>query len=234
MQAHFELKQPAFIENGRSAPALSLNSAARSAKQPLVCGRAATFAAPLRWRTVCSTREALSHHGVRAMQRTLRRLALLAAVRYVKAGVTSDYAEPRAATSAPTRSAARIPHGAVDANDDLFRGFACDSQAHVALPPTSAILSYATPTVPSELRYKRQDQRLWRTAFGDARSYTAQQTSTPCLADDGGLAFWTARAAANTTSWAVPGSASRRAPPFPLAPILLIHDDLLRVPSSTR
>ena len=35
--------------------------------------------------------------------------------------------------------------------------------------PTSAILSYVTPdAVPTELRYKRRDQRLWRTAFGVA------------------------------------------------------------------
>ena len=90
-------------------------------------------------------------------------------LRHTKAGTTSDYARPSRARDlrahevgcSYTNTAPTTP------DDDLFRGFACDSQAHVTFAsPTSAILSYVTPdAVPSELRYKRRDQRLWRTAF---------------------------------------------------------------------
>ena len=152
---------------------------------------------------------------------TAHQSLLLVAV--VHARVTSDYARPSRARDlrahevgcSYTNTAPSTP------DDDLFRGFACDSQAHISYAsPTSAILSYVTPdAVPSELRYKRQGQRLWRTAFGDARSYTALANVDPMLwAPTMGEPSYTldeVRAAANTTSWAVPGSASRRAPPFP-------------------
>ena len=152
---------------------------------------------------------------------TAHQSLLLVAV--VQASVTSDYARPSRARDlrahevgcSYTNTAPSTP------GDDLFRGFACDSQAHVTFAsPTSAILSYVTTdAVPTELRYKRQGQRLWRTAFGDARSYTALANVDPMLwAPTMGEPSYTldeVRAAANTTSWAVPGSASRRAPPFP-------------------
>ena len=152
-----------------------------------------------------------------------KRLALLVALRHAAAGTTSDYARPRRARDlrahevgcAYTNTAPTTP------GDDLFRGFACASQAHISFAsPTSAILSYVTTdAVPSELRYKRRDQLLWRTAVGDARSYTALANVDPQLwAPTMGEPSYTldeVRAAANTTSWAVPGSASRRAPPFP-------------------
>ena len=150
-------------------------------------------------------------------------LALLVALRHADAGTTSSYARPSRARDLRahevgcfyTNTAPTTP------GDDLFRGFACDSQAHVTFAsPTSAILSYVTPdAVATELRYKRRGQRLWRTAFGDARSYTALANVDPMLwAPTMGEPSYTldeVRAAANTTSWAVPGSASRRAPPFP-------------------
>ena len=153
-----------------------------------------------------------------------KRLAVLVALRHAAAGTTSAYARPSRARDlrahevgcAYTNTAPTTP------DDDLFRGFACDSQAHISYAsPTSAILSYVTPdAVPSQLRYKRRDQLLWRTAVGDARSYTALANVDPQLwAPTMGAPSYTldeVRAAANTTSWAVPGSASRRAPPFPL------------------
>ena len=152
-----------------------------------------------------------------------KRLALLVALRHAAAGTTSDYARPSRARDlrahevgcAYTNTAPTTP------DDDLFRGFACDSQAHISYAsPTSAILSYVTPdAVPSQLRYKRRDQLLWRTAVGDARSYTALANVDPQLwaptMGDPSYSLDEVRAAANTTSWAVPGSASRRAPPFP-------------------
>ena len=152
-----------------------------------------------------------------------KRLAVLVALRHAAAGTTSDYARPRRARDlrahevgcSYTNTAPSTP------GDDLFRGFARDSQAHISYAsPTSAILSYVTPdAVPSELRYKRQGQLLWRTAKGTARSYTALANVDPQLwAPTMGAPSYTleeVRAAANTTSWAVPGSASRRAPPFP-------------------
>ena len=152
-----------------------------------------------------------------------KRLALLVALRHAAAGTTSDYARPQRARDLRahelncfyTNTAPATP------GDDLFRGFACDSQAHISFAsPTSAILSYVTPdAVATELRYKRRDQLLWRTAVGDARSYTALANVDPQLwAPTMGAPSYTldeVRAAANTTSWAVPGSASRRAPPFP-------------------
>ena len=159
------------------------------------------------------------------MKAAHQKLWVLVAVvlRHADAGTTSDYARPSRARDlrahelgcSYTNTAPTTP------GDDLFRGFACDSQAHVTFAsPTSAILSYVTPdAVPSELRYKRRDQRLWRTAVGDARSYTALANVDPMLwAPTMGEPSYTldeVRAAANTTSWAVPGSASRRAPPFP-------------------
>ena len=150
-------------------------------------------------------------------------LALLVALRHADAGTTSSYARPSRARDLRahevgcfyTNTAPSTP------DDDLFRGFACHAQAHVTFAsPTSAILSYVTPdAVATELRYKRRDQLLWRTAVGDARSYTALANVDPQLwAPTMGEPSYTldeVRAAANTTSWAVPGSASRRAPPFP-------------------
>ena len=117
---------------------------------------------------------------------TFQKLALAAvALRHTNAGVTSDFQRPRRARDlaahevgcAYTNTAPGAPDG------DLFRGFACDSQAHVSFAsPTSAILSYVTPeAVATELRYKRRDRRLWRTAFGDARSYTASANVDPML-----------------------------------------------------
>ena len=152
-----------------------------------------------------------------------KRLALLVALRHTKAGTTSDFQRPRRARDlraheigcAYTNTAPATP------GDDLFRGFACHSQAHISFAsPTSAILSYVTTdAVPSQLRYKRRGQLLWRTAKGTARSYTALANVDPQLwAPTMGEPSYTldeVRAAANTTSWAVPGSASRRAPPFP-------------------
>ena len=154
---------------------------------------------------------------------TFQKLALAAvALRHTNAGVTSDFQRPRRARDlaahevgcAYTNTAPGAPDG------DLFRGFACDSQAHVSFAsPTSAFLSYVTPDVPSQIRYKRQDQQLWRAAQGTARSYTALASVDPQLwAPTMGAPSYTleeVRAAANTTSWAVPGSASRRAPPYP-------------------
>ena len=109
---------------------------------------------------------------------------LVAVVRHADAGTTSSYARPSRARDlrahevgcSYTNTAPTTP------GDDLFRGFACDSQAHVTFAsPTSAILSYVTPeAVATELRYKRRDQRLWRTAFGDARSYTALAGTRSC------------------------------------------------------
>ena len=155
--------------------------------------------------------------------RRFKTLVLLVALRHADAGTTSDFQRPRRARDlrahevgcAYTNTAPTTP------DDDLFRGFACDSQAHISYAsPTSAILSYVTPdAVPSQLRYKRRDQLLWRTAVGDARSYTALANVDPQLwaptMGDPSYSLDEVRAAANTTSWAVPGSASRRAPPFP-------------------
>ena len=158
------------------------------------------------------------------MQTAHQSLLLVAVVHAgVHAGVTSDYARPSRARDlrahelgcSYTNTAPSTP------GDDLFRGFACDSQAHISYAsPTSAILSYVTPdAVATELRYKRRGQRLWRTAFGDARSYTALANVDPMLwaptMGEPSYSLDEVRAAANTTSWAVPGSASRRAPPYP-------------------
>ena len=137
-------------------------------------------------------------------------LVLLVARRHADAGTTSDFQRPRRARDlrahelgcSYTNTAPTTP------GDDLFRGFACDSQAHVSYAsPTSAILSYVTPdAVPSELRYKRRDQLLWRTAFGDARSYTALANVDPMLwaptMGEPSYSLDEVRAAANTTSWA--------------------------------
>ena len=114
-----------------------------------------------------------------------KRLLLLVALRRAAAGTTSDYARPGKARDlrahelgcAYTNTAPSTP------DDDLFRGFACDSQAHISFAsPTSAILSYVTPdAVATELRYKRRDQLLWRAAKGTARSYTALANVDPQL-----------------------------------------------------
>ena len=152
---------------------------------------------------------------------TAHQSLLLVAV--VHAGVTSDYARPQRARDlrAHELGCAYMNTAPSTPDDDLFRGFACDSQAHLSFAsPTSAILSYVTPdAVATELRYKRRDQLLWRTAVGDARSYTALANVDPQLwaptMGDPSYSLDEVRAAANTTSWAVPGSASRRAPPFP-------------------
>ena len=108
---------------------------------------------------------------------------LLVAV--VHASVTSDYARPRRARDlrahevgcAYTNTAPGAPDG------DLFRGFACDSQAHISYAsPTSAILSYVTPAaVPSELRYRHQYQRLWRTAVGPTANARMTRDGAPQL-----------------------------------------------------
>ena len=102
------------------------------------------------------------------MQTAHQSLLLVAVVlRHADAGTTSDYARPSRARDLRahevgcfyTNTAPSTP------DDDLFRGFACDSQAHVSFAsPTSAFLSYVTPDFPSQIRYKRQDRQLWRAA----------------------------------------------------------------------
>ena len=156
--------------------------------------------------------------------RRFKRLALLVALRHADAGTTSDYARPSRARDlrAHEVGCSLHEHGAHNTGRrPLPRLRLRLAGARISFAsPTSAILSYVTPdAVPSELRYKRQDQRLWRTAFGDRGRTRRLANVDPMLwAPTMGEPSYTldeVRAAANTTSWAVPGSASRRAPPFP-------------------
>lgn len=150
-------------------------------------------------------------------------LAVLAAVAVVDAGVTSTYQRPQRARDLAAHEVGCLYTNTAPSTprDDLFRGFACASQAHVALASrTAATVSYVTTdAVPSVLRYRRQGQVLWRTASGTSRSYTALASVDPQLWQPsmGELTYSLeeVRAAANTTSWAVPGSSSRAAPPNP-------------------
>lgn len=159
------------------------------------------------------------------MQRKPKKLLLLAvaALDGCDAGITSTYNRPRRARDLAAHEVGCLYTNTAPSTprDDLFRGFACASQAHVALASrTAATVSYVTTdAVPSVLRYRRQGQVLWRTASGTSRSYTALASVDPQLwqpsMGEPTYSLEEMRAAANTTSWAVPGSASRAAPPDP-------------------